>query len=252
MKQFSTICKIEFILFVRDFFGFFFTFAFPLLMLLLFGGIYGNQPIPVAPGVTMGFMDLSVPGYSVMVIGVTGLMSFPLTLAEYKEKKIYKRFDASPAGKGQIIQAQIVINMIMTLVGILVLLIAGTFLFHIQIRGSVPAIFAAILLSIAALYSMGFLFTALGRDTKITNLLCYLFYFVMIFLSGATMPRASFPHTMMAVSNLLPMTYGVNLMQAMFNGDSFSRHGTDWIVLASVTVICTLIGGLLYRRKNWA
>lgn len=252
MRQFIMVFKMEFILFVREFFGIFFTFAFPLLMLLLYGGIYGNQLIPVAPGVSVGFMDLSVPGYSVMVIGVTGLMCFPLTLAEYKEKKIYKRFDASPAGKGRIIQGQIAVNVLMTLVGILILLIAGSLLFHIHILGSLLSILIATLLSIAAMYSMGFLFTALGRDAKITNLMCYLFYFVMIFLSGATVPRASFPHAMLTVSNLLPMTYAVNLMQGIYGGQSFSQHGTDLAVLACVTLICAVIGGLLYRKKDWA
>lgn len=97
MKRFMTIFEIELRLFTRDFFGFFFTLVFPVLMLLLFGGIYGNTPI--YEGADLRMMDVSVPAYSVMVIGVTGLMSLPLTLAGYKEKKIYKRFDASPVGK---------------------------------------------------------------------------------------------------------------------------------------------------------
>lgn len=85
MKRFAIVFKTEFILFLRDFFGVFFALAFPVLMLLIFGGIYGNEP--VYPGAATGIMDASVPAYSVMVMGVTGLMSFPLTLAGYKEKK---------------------------------------------------------------------------------------------------------------------------------------------------------------------
>lgn len=54
-------------------------------MLLLFGGIYGNTPI--YDGADVGTMDISVPAYAVMIMGVTGLMSFPLTLSGYKEKK---------------------------------------------------------------------------------------------------------------------------------------------------------------------
>ena len=95
MKKFAVICNIEFRLFVRDFFCFFFALVFPVLMLLLFGGIFGNAPI--YEGADMGMMDATVPAYAVMVIGVTGLMSLPLTLSGYKEKKIYKRFDATPA-----------------------------------------------------------------------------------------------------------------------------------------------------------
>lgn len=249
MKRFSTICKMEFLLFIRDFYSFFFTLIFPLLMLLLFGSIYGNDPI--YPGASVGTMDLSVPGYSVMIMGVTGLMAFPLTLAEYKEKKIYKRFDATPAGKKSIILAQITVNILMTFTGFFILLAAGKILYHIQISGNVFSVFVAILFSIAAMFSMGFLFTAIGNDAKITNLLCYLFYFVMIFLSGATMPDMLFPDTIKVMAKLLPMTYAVDLMQGVFSGNTLSQHITELLVLGILSAVFTSTGAILYRKKDW-
>ena len=126
MKRFMIICTMELKLFTREFFGFFFALVFPVLMLVLFGSIYGNTPI--YPGADAKAMDVSVPAYSVMVIGVTGLMSLPLTLSNCKEKKIYKRFDATPVGKKNIISAQIFVNFLMTLVGIIILIAAGKIL----------------------------------------------------------------------------------------------------------------------------
>lgn len=250
MKGFATICKMELRLFTRDFFSFFFTLVFPVLMLLLFGGIFGNTPI--YDGADVRMMDISVPAYSVMVIGVTGLMSLPLTLAGYKEKKIYKRFDATPVGKKSIMLAQVLVNLTMTLIGISILLIAGKLLYQIQIRGAFLSICVSMLFSIAALFSMGFLFTAIGRDLKSTTLLCYLFYFIMLFLSGATMPDMLFPNTIKKISVLLPMTHAVDLMQGVFAGDSLSLHGTELLILGSLTVICAAVGAVLYRKKDWA
>lgn len=249
MKRFTTICKTEFLLFVRDFYSFFFTLIFPLLMLLLFGSIYGNKPI--YPGATVGTMDLSVPGYSVMIMGVTGLMAFPLTLAGYKETKIYKRFDATPAGKKSIILAQVTVNILMTFIGFFILLTAGKILYHIQIPGNAFSVLVAILFSIATMFSMGFLFTAIGNDAKITNLLCYLFYFVMIFLSGATMPDTLFPDTIKVIAKLLPMTYAVDLMQGIFNGNALSQHTTELCVLGILSAVFTVVGAFLYRKKDW-
>lgn len=249
MRRFAVICNIEMKLFTRDFFGFFFTLVFPALMLLLFGGIYGNEP--VSAWSDMGMMDVSVPAYSVMVIGVTGLMSLPLTLATCKEKKIYKRYDASPVGKNKIIFAQVLINFIMTLIGICILLVLGKVLYHIRISGTFLSISCAILLSTAAMFSMGFLFTAVGRDIRSTNLLCYLFYFIMLFLSGATIPDMLFPDTMQKISAILPMTHAVDLMQGAFAGDSLSLHGKELLVLGTVTILCTAAGAALYRNKDW-
>ena len=170
MKRFALTCKIEFLLLVRNFFGFFFGLIFPLMMLVLFGTIFGNNPI--VSGSDLRMMDLSIPGYSVMVMGVAGLMSFPLTLAECKERKIYKRFDATPEGKKHIILAQISVNLLLTVIGIAILLVAGRLIYHVQIQGGIFSVAAAGLLSIATMFSMGFFFTAIGRDAKITNLLC--------------------------------------------------------------------------------
>lgn len=250
MKRFAYICKIEFLLFVRGFFGFFFALVFPLLMLFLFGSIYGNGPIN--QGGRIGWMDVSVPAYATMVMGVTGLMSLPLTLAECKERKIYKRYDATPAGKRTIIFAQVTVNILATLLGIGILVGAGKIFYHIRIAGSAADICVAVLLGTAAMFAMGFLFTAVGRDVKITNLLCYLFYFVMIFMSGATLPAALFPDSVKKVMRLLPMTYAVELMQGIFLGDALADHMTEASVLAGLTVIFTAAGALLYRNKNWS
>lgn len=249
MKGFTAICKIEFRLFARDFFSFFFALVFPVLMLLLFGGIFGNTP--AYEGADVGMMDLSVPAYAVMVMGVTGLMSLPLTLSGYKEKKIYKRFDATPVGKKSIILAQVFVNLTMTLIGILILLIAGALLYHVQMKGDLFSVCVSMLFSIAAMFSMGFLFTAVGRDLKSTTLLCYVFYFVMLFLSGATMPDILFPDTIKKLSDLLPMTYAVDLVQGVFAGDRLGAHTTELLILGSVTVICTAVGAVLYRKKDW-
>ena len=248
MKGFAVICKMEFKLFLRDFFSFFFTLVFPVLMLLLFGGIYGNTPI--YDGADVKMMDVSVPAYSVMIIGVTGLMSLPLTLSGYKEKKIYKRFDATPVGKKSIILAQVCTNLIMTLLGIIILVVAGRILYQIKIKGAFLSICVSVLFSIAAIFSMGFLFTAIGKDIKSTSLLCYLFYFMMLFLSGATMPDMLFPDTIKKISDFLPMTYAVDLMQGVFAGDSLRSHGTELLILGAMTVLCTAGGAYFYRRKN--
>ncbi|MDE7238802.1 MAG: ABC transporter permease, partial [Lachnospiraceae bacterium] len=180
------------------------------------------------------------------------LMAFPLTLAGYKEKKIYKRFDATPAGKGQIILAQVLVNVAMTFSGIVLLLLLGKILYHTRIQGSIGSVCVSLVICIAAMFSMGFLFTAIGRDAKITNLLCYLFYFVMLFLSGATIPDMLFPESGKSGSKFLPMTHAVDLMQGVFAGESLGSHGAELLVLGAVTILFTGGGAVLYQKKDWA
>ena len=71
MRRFAMICKIEWRLFTRDFFSVFFALVFPILMLLLFGSIFGNKPLYEGSEMTM--MGVSVPAYCVMVTGVKSI-----------------------------------------------------------------------------------------------------------------------------------------------------------------------------------
>lgn len=57
-------------------------------MLLLMGRVFGNTSVYGETDIRM--MDVSVSAYSVMVIGVGGLVSLLLTMSGYKEKKISK------------------------------------------------------------------------------------------------------------------------------------------------------------------
>src|SRR5690554_3804187 len=98
------LAVLEFKLFTRNFLSMFFLLVFPSLMLLLFGGIYGNEPEPIFGG--YGTVDVSVPAYAGIIVSVTGLMSLPLAVCEYREKKILKRFQATPLSPAYVIISQ--------------------------------------------------------------------------------------------------------------------------------------------------
>ena len=249
MRRAMTIFQLETKLYLRDFFSFFFTFAFPALLLILYGSIYGNEPSEFFGG--KGTIDVSIPAYCAMIIGVTGLMAFPLTLSYYKENRIYKRFDATPVGKGFIIWIQIAVNILMTVLGFFVLLLVGKLIYDVTFEGNIFAISFTIMLSIATIFSIGFFFTAIARDSKMTNLLCYVSYFAMLFLSGATMPKEMFSDTLLTISGFLPLTYVVDLLQGTFTGESLVDYTMEIILLVGILLGCSLAGAVLYRKKNW-
>ena len=116
MRAFLTVSWIEAKLFLRNFYSPFFSLAFPLMMLLLFGSIYGNAPDAFFGG--HGAMDVSVPSYMGIALGVNGLMTLPLTLSDYRQKKILKRFRATPANPALLLLSQLFVSLVMTLAGV--------------------------------------------------------------------------------------------------------------------------------------
>ena len=187
MKKWLVLFRTEAVLYCRDVFSAFFTFAFPVLMLVLFGSIYGNAPTAYFDG--LGSIDVSVPAYCAMILAVVGIMAFPLTLAQYKERKIYKRFDATPLGKGAVIAVQGAVSFSMAVLGFLLLFAVGFWAYGLRVAGNWALIAALLLLCMASIFALGFFFTAIAPTERICQLLCYIAYFLMLFLSGASFPQ---------------------------------------------------------------
>ena len=94
MNALLKMTRAEFKLALREPIATFFTLVFPVLILFLFGSIYGNEPSEFLGG--RGNVDNSVPGYIAMVIATTGMMSLPIGLATYRELGVLRRYRASP------------------------------------------------------------------------------------------------------------------------------------------------------------
>src|SRR5512136_2231618 len=94
MKSLLKMTWVEAKLFLREPIGAFFTLAFPLMMLFLFGSMYGNKPVPEFGG--RGTIDISVPAYTAMIIATTGLMGLTITMAAYRENGVLRRLRTTP------------------------------------------------------------------------------------------------------------------------------------------------------------
>lgn len=233
---------------LRNFVALFFTIIFPPLLLLVFGEIYGNDPLPMFDG--RGTMDVSVPAYICMIICVTGIMSLPLALAEYREKKILKRFEATPISPVQIIIAQIFVNLLMTVIGSLLLVILGKVLYDVSFEGDVLQVGLAFLLSIVNTFSIGFFVASFISNSKAATAVANVLYFPMLFLSGATIPVETMPDTIKKISRFIPLSYAVEIMKGTWHGDSLKAYGKEILILSVIAVICMVLSAICFRWES--
>lgn len=244
-SQFQWII-IEFKCFFRNFISVFFTLIFPPLFLILFGEIYGNDPAPMFDGI--GTVDASVPAYICMVICVTGIMSLPLSLTSYREKKILKRFKATPTTPIQIIIAQILVNLLMTVIGAALLVLIAEWRYDINFDGQILEVGLAFLLSVLCIFSIGFVIASVINNSKAATALANVVYFPMLFLSGATIPLETMPDSIKDIAEFIPLTHAVKLMKAAWTGKSLLDYDTSIIILAAITVVCIVVSGVFF---NW-
>jgi ABC-2 type transport system permease protein len=245
MKSLMKMTWMEAKLFLREPMGAFFTLIFPLMMLFLFGSIYGNEPSAYFNG--YGTIDISVPAYTAMIIATTSLMGLVITITTYREKGVLRRLRTTPISPLVILSAQVIVLFIMTLAGMLLLIVAGKLVYHIRFEGNILSVFAGFVLCCLSFFAIGFILASLlstGRTAQVVGLVIL---YPMLFLSGAGFPRELLPETIKKVSTFLPLTYVVNLLRGLWVGETWSQHSTDVIVLVAFLVLGVLISAKTFR-----
>ena len=119
MKSLLKMTWMETKLFLREPVGAFFTLVFPLMMLFLFGSIYGNAPVRYFNG--QGTVDISVPAYTAMIIATTGLVGLTITMAAYRENGVLRRLRTTPISPLVVLVAQVIVLFMMTVLGMILL-----------------------------------------------------------------------------------------------------------------------------------
>lgn len=245
MRAFRTLFQSEWILALRDMNIPIFGVAFPVIVAVAIGLISGNKP--AFEGAPYGFIDQSFGAFAAISICATGLMGLPLILADYRHKKILKRFMVTPVSPGLLLLVQAAINFVFCVISFFVLYGICALFWGYRMAGDAGIFLLSYLLTVAAMYSLGMMLASVAKDSKAANLLCTLCYFPMLFFSGATIPYEIMPRGAQIVMDILPLTQGIKLLKAAALGQQMEGVLLSIVVLAVVTVLCTILSIRFFR-----
>jgi len=245
MRGFRKLTLVNLKLYLREPIATFFTLAFPPLMVVLFGAMYGNDPSPMFGG--YGSMDVSMPAYTAMILGTVGFLGVPITISGYRESGVLRRFQATPMRPLTYILADIVANLVTTLLGMMGLVIVGWLLYRVQFEGQVMAVILAVVFCGLAMFSIGYLIAGLAPGARTAQVIGMVVFYPMMFLSGASIPLEVMPETIQRIGDFLPLTYVVRLLRGLWFGDAWGEHLIETAVLAGVLVVCTALAARFFR-----
>ena len=245
MKGFRKLTLVNLKLYLREPIATFFTLAFPPLLVVLFGAMYGNDPSPMFGG--YGSMDVSMSGYTAMILGTVGFLGVPITISGYRESGVLRRFQATPMRPLTYILADIVANLVTTLLGMMGLVIVGWLLYRVQFEGQVMAVILAVVFCGLAMFSIGYLIAGLAPGARTAQVVGMVVFYPMMFLSGASIPLEVMPETIQRIADFLPLTYVVRLLRGLWFGDTWGEHLLETAVLAGVLLVCTALAARFFR-----
>lgn len=217
----------------------------PLVVLVILGIIYGQKP--AAEGAEYTFLEQSFGALCTISICAGGLMGLPLVVAEYRERKILKRFRVTPVSPLKLLMVEFSIYVVYCIVSMITLFAAVMLIWRLRINGSLIAFLACWLMTMVSTLSIGMMVGGVAKTSKSASVIACVLYFPMLIFSGATLPFEVMPPVMQKIVSVFPLTQGIELMKSAFLGLETENVWIPIAVMAAVTVICTGIAVKFFR-----
>ena len=196
---------------------------------------------------TMRSIDYLVPGIVAMSILSTGLFC-AVPLVQQREKKILKRWSATPLNRSSLIYSQVAFRLVLALVQTGLLIFIASSVFDVQMLGSWPLLLGIVLLGALCLISIGYLIASFIKTQEAAMPVLQLVQFPMMFLSGIFFPLAMMPDFMKPVAAAMPLTYlGDALRQVMVQGAPVHSMLINVLVLGAVMLVCMMLSIRYFR-----
>ena len=244
MNNFLRLCKVEQKLFFRSPDVFIFNLCMPVVVLIMIGLIAGSK---MAGDSGMTYLESSFVAITSVGICCSAFMSIPITMVDYRDKKILKHFYCSPCSPSRLLLVDMICSGVMAALSAACVAIAACVLFGYRMQGNVFVFLLTWLLTMIAMFSIGLLVAAVCKTTKSMNVATSLLYFPMLLFSGATIPYELFPKGMQMVAGYMPLGVGIRLMKAASVGTSFGTMGAEMGVLLLIAVVCIAISVKTFR-----
>ncbi|CAN5834295.1 ABC transporter permease [soil metagenome] len=224
MTTFWKLTWVELKLFAREPVSVLFTFAFPLVMLVVLAGVFGSES-EAESFFGLRPTDYYGAAYPSVVIAAIGLVAVPVHLAGYRERGVLRRFRASSVPVTAVIGSQLLVGLVATVIGAVVLVIAAVLLYDSALPESVGGAVLSMLVATVAFLGLGLLLGSLARNARSAQALGMLLFFPLVILSGAGPPHDVMGDAMANVAGVLPLTWVVDasLEPWLFSGLSASN-----------------------------
>ncbi len=231
-----------------------FTFAFPIIMLLIFGAVFSGD---VGPGVS--FTQYFTAGMIAAGVVMSSFQTLAISIAMERDDGTLKRLRGTPMPPLAYFLGKIGLVLVTALAQTVILLAVGVLVFDLDLpaTGELWLRFAAIFLAGTASGTvLGIAFSSLPRSGKSAAAVVSPVVIVLMFISGVYFVYSDLPAWMRTVAEVFPLKWMAQGMRSIFLppmmeaaevGGSW-QLGTGFAVLGAWTVVGLL---LCLRTFRW-
>ena len=236
-------------LFLRNPFSAFFALAFPLMFLLLFGSLNGNERIGTRGGIR--FAQFLTPGLLVFAVVSTCYTGLVVGVAMNRDLGILKRIRGTPLPAWVYVAARILSSVWFSLVSAVLMVVVGVALFHVQVVWRMlPAAVVTLLLGTSCFCALGLAVAALIPNGEAAPVVANFTLLPVVFVSDVFFPTDNAPAWVVAVGSIFPVKHFALAMQETFN-PFVAGSGFRWDHLAVLSLWGAGAVVVAVRRFQW-
>jgi ABC-2 type transport system permease protein len=201
------LARTEWKLFLREPMVVFFAVAFPAVLVAILGSVKGfRQPTADLGGSRV--IDIYVPISVLLALAILALQYTPSVWSTYRERGVLRRLATTPVAPVKLLAAQLVNNLAVLVVSVATVLAVGRLAFDVTLPKQLFGYLLALVLTAAALFSIGLFVAAVVPSAKAGNAIGSLLFFPTMFFAGLWLPREAMPALLRRIADFTPLGAG--------------------------------------------
>jgi ABC-2 type transport system permease protein len=191
-----------------------------------------------------------VPGLIAVILFQTGASLTALAIVRERERGTMEQLIVTPIRSWELILAKITPYILVSFADTILILVLGTLMFGVPIRGSLLLLFAMTGLYLLPTLGYGLVISTVARTQQQAQLMVMPIMLPAMMLSGFIFPISSLPLVLQYVADILPTTYFIYIMRAVV----IKGVGLNLLIPQTIALIIfaiVLLGLAMWRfRKN--
>lgn len=234
--------------YTRDKTTLFFTFAFPLLFLVVFGLIFSGKDVEQSGQPYINYIAPGVLSWGVANAAVFGV---GFVLMQWRRDDILRLIRMTPVRLPSVLGSRYVLAVAIGLVQ--TALFVGVALlppFGLTLSGSWPLAVPVLVLGITAFLALGVIVGSYAKTPEAVAAVANCLMIPMAFLSGSFFPLDAMPGWMQNLAQALPLYYLNNGVSAALTGNG---SGSDIAVACGVlAAVAAVLGAIALKTFRWS
>ena len=191
-----------------------------------------------------------VPALIGLILQTLTALLTAVAIVREREQGTLESLIVTPVRSTELILGKIVPYVVLAFMDMILILLVGTFWFHVPINGSVALLLALAALFLLSSLGIGLLVSSIAHTQQEAMMMAFFTILPSVFLSGFMFPIASMPIALQWFSKVIPLTYFLVIDRGIvLKGNGIDILMPQVITLAIIGVAILTLAIVRFRKR---